>query len=153
MSETFLEYLPPEWPNKPDSGPRVSGQKTCPGRRQFDDTCMPCRYDVRRSGRCDRSSVRQAETRSGRSRRRRFAHLFARFRVVARTVDRFRRCHQGRALLSCLDVNRFATGSTSIPPLRDKECVVIMTADSDGSSRQRKSDCCLRRRTGPKLVA
>ena len=34
-----LQYLLPEWPNKPNSSPLISGQKTCPGCRQFDDTC------------------------------------------------------------------------------------------------------------------
>ena len=43
---------------------------------------------------------------SGRSRRRGFAHLFARFRVVARTVDRFRKSDSRHALLSSLRRSR-----------------------------------------------
>lgn len=61
---------------------------------------------------------RQALCRSGRSRRHRLSHLLARFRVLARTVDRFRKCHQGHALLSGFDWSRCTQHSRSTSRLR-----------------------------------
>ena len=65
-----------------------------------------------------------------------------------RTVDRPDESDSGHALLSCLGGNRCEVNSRSCTELRQRACVIISTAQSDGRSSLRTSDCQLFRFLG-----
>ena len=79
------EYLPPDWPNQPDSGDRRRGQKSHLDCHQFDYTCGFVANSFAASVDVTGAVWEYFQFRSGRSHRRRFAHHDAEFGVLDRT--------------------------------------------------------------------